>query len=403
MRSFRGEGLPKNETLARETFERIHRQGRAFAAFCLAFMHEHGVGVGQDTGLAIRHYGLAADIFQEEAKKGLPPSVNNLGFMYAEGKGVEKDAVKAADHFHAAAAQGFSIAKANLGICYLHGWGVEKNEATAFKLFKEAADLGSGAGAACAGQMLRDGIGVERDLDLAFKYMRDAAEEGDAAAWLELGISYDLGLGIEVDREEAKNWYTLAAADGSAEAQARLAGILISPGHTEADYKKAKTLLESAADQKCDYAAYARGLLDLYGNLWHRPNRVAAQLTATRLSVHSPLGLRLLGKINNHSGNDGRDGRQAAEYFRRAAADGDPESQAEMGHRYEHGNGVPRDLVEAYAWHSLAASVRSTGAAIALERLKPQMSANELHRAEELAAERRVAPRLMRELQLDER
>jgi uncharacterized protein len=402
LRSYRGEGLPKNEALARETFDRIHRQGRAFSAFCLAFMHEHGLALDGDVNQARRHYAMAAKIFTEEADRGLPPSMNNLGFMYAEGKGVEQDPVKAAERFNAAAEAGLDVAKVNMGICLLRGYGVDKDEEAAFRLFKDAAAMGSGAGAACAGQMLRDGIGVARHSELALQYMRDAAEAGDATAWLELGLSYDLGLGVDVDREEARKWYTLAAADGSAEAQARLAAILVAPGHTEAEFKKAITLLDSASEQGSAQADYVRGIIELYGTPWHRADRVKAQLIGTRLSVSSPLGMRLLGKINDHAGNS-RNPRQAAEYFRRAALAGDPESQAEMGQRYEHGNGVPHDPVEAYAWHTLAAGIRSTGAMLALDRLRPQLTPEEIERAEEIAEERRVTPRLNRELQLDEK
>jgi TPR repeat protein len=396
--------MPKNEALARETFDRIHRQGRAFSAFCLAFMQEHGLAVEQDGSLAQRHYTQAAETFAEEAERGLPPSLNNLGFMYAQGKGVDQDPSKAAARFRAAAAAGFEIAKVNLGICHLKGFGVDKDEAAAFRLFKEAADLGSGAGAACVGQMLRDGVGVEGDVGAGLKYLREAAEAGDAQSWLELGKSYDLGLGIDVDREEAEKWYTLAAADGDPEAQAHLASLLAAPGATEGEFRKAMKLIDQSSDQGCDFADYFRGTVDLYGNQWHAANPIAAQLTAARLSARSVLGVRLQGKICDHgSGGLGRDPKKAAEWFRKAAGAGDPESQAEMGRRYEYGDGVARNLVEAYAWHSLAVSVRSTGAAQAIERLRRQLTGAEVSRAEMLSESRRVLRTPTRELQLDEK
>lgn len=404
LKSFRGEGLPQDEALARETFDRIHRQGKAFSQFCLAFMHEHGLAVERDAEKARGHYSQAVEIFTEESRHGTAAAFNNLGFMYAEGKGVEKNAARAADSFRRAADAGFAVAKVNLGLCKLHGWGVAKDPAAAFTLFKDAADMGNGAGAACVGQMLRDGIAVDPYPDLAVKYLRQAAEAGDAIAWYELGMSYDQGLNTEVDREEAAKWYTLSAADGNAEAQARLAAILASPGRGEGDFRKAQTLLEFSSDQGSEYGDYYRGVLDLYGGRWRAPNPTSARLIALSLrdrgSVH---GLRLLGKIYDHGVAVTRDAQQAAEWFRQAALQGDPESQAEMALRCERADGVPRDMAEAYAWNLLAAPVRSTGAAAALERLRPQLTARDVTRAEEVAAQRKVQPRLTRELQLDEK
>ena len=76
-----------------------------------------------------------------------------------------------------------------------------------------------------------------------------------------------------------------------------------------------------------------------------------------RRSVH---GDRLLARIYDHGGDIGRDPQRAASLFLRAAQAGDPESQTEMGIRYERSDGVVRDLVEAYAWLTLAER-RGTG------------------------------------------
>jgi TPR repeat protein len=291
-----------------------------------------------------------------------------------------------------------------MGLCYLNGWGTEKDDVAAFMLFKEAADLGNGAGAACVGQMLRDGIGVGADAVQGFKYLREAAEEGDAIAWFELGIGYDLGLGVEVDKEEAAKWYTLAAADGNAEAQARLASVLAAPGRSEGDFRKAMTLLEFATDQGSDFGDYFRGLLQLYGARWLKPNPMSARLIALSLrdrnSVH---GYRLLGRIYDHGGGVTRDPQVAAQWFLKAAEAGDAEAQAEMSLRYERSDGVMRDLAEAYAWASVASHMSSTGAARRMEVLAPQLSAEDMARAEALASARRVTAQVARELQLDEK
>jgi len=404
LKSYRGEGLPQDEALARETFDRIHRQGKAFSAYCYAFMHEHGLAVARDPELSRKHYVQAAETFSAESEQGIASSMSNLGFMYAQGKGVKQDAAKAAESFQRASEHGFGMAKVNLGLCHLNGWGVERDEKAAYDLFRAAADAGNGAGAACVGQMLREGLAVTADPQEALRYLGQAAEIGDAGAWYELGLGYDLGLGVDVDKEEAIKWYTLAAADGSADAQARLGAILASPGRSELEFKKAATLLDFASDQGSDYADYYRGFLQLYGSRWQKPNPISARLIALSLQDRkSPLGDRLLARIFDHGGAGGRDPKRAASLFLKAALAGDAESQLEMGIRCERSDGVERDLVEAYAWLSLAAPVRVTGAARLLDQLRPQLNLEQLRRAESLARERRVPSRLSRELQLDEK
>jgi len=404
LKSYRGEGLPQDEALARETFDRIHRQGKAFSAYCYAFMHEHGLAVARDGDLSQKHYQQAAETFASESEKGVASSMSNLGFMYAQGKGVKQDPAKAAASFRRAAEHGFTMAKVNLGLCHLNGWGVARDEQAAYSLFREAADAGNGPGAACVGQMLRDGIATPADPGEALRYLSEAAETGDAGAWFELGLGYDLGLGVDVDKEEAIKWYTLAAADGSAEAQARLGAILATPGRSELEFKKAVTLLEFASDQGSDYGDYYRGFLQLYGSRWQKPNPISARLIALSLQDRKSLhGDRLLGRIFDHGGAVGRDPKRAASLFRKAALAGDAESQLEMGIRHERSDGVERDLIEAYAWLSLAAPVRATGAARLLDQLRPQLNLEQLRRAEALAQERRVPARLSRELQLDEK
>jgi TPR repeat protein len=49
---------------------------------------------------------------------------------------------------------------------------------------------------------------------------------------------------------------------------------------------------------------------------------------------------------------------QAAEWYRKAAEQGDVTAQATLGVLYSIGQGVPRDDVEAYYWLDLAASVK---------------------------------------------
>ena len=65
--------------------------------------------------------------FRKAAEQGGAAAQHNLGIMYEEGEGVEKDAVQAAHWLRKAAEQGFAVAQYSLGIMYEKGEGVTED------------------------------------------------------------------------------------------------------------------------------------------------------------------------------------------------------------------------------------------------------------------------------------
>lgn len=80
----------------------------------------------------------AAECFHKAAEQGNREAQFNIGSLYAEGIGVEKNWTEAAAWFTKAAAQGHAKAKANLCVMYAEGIGVEKNPAEAEKYLNDA-------------------------------------------------------------------------------------------------------------------------------------------------------------------------------------------------------------------------------------------------------------------------
>jgi TPR repeat protein len=66
----------------------------------------------------------------------------NLGVMYDEGAGIERDLARAAEWYRKAAEQGFVDAQINLGMMYYHGQGFARDDAEAAKWFGRAASQG---------------------------------------------------------------------------------------------------------------------------------------------------------------------------------------------------------------------------------------------------------------------
>ena len=86
-------------------------------------------------GLAVM--GLSAqdnlDTVRQAAEQGYAYAQNNLGVMYANGRGVPKDDAEAVRWFRLAAEQGDAAAQYNLGLMYANGEGVPKDDAEAVR------------------------------------------------------------------------------------------------------------------------------------------------------------------------------------------------------------------------------------------------------------------------------
>ena len=69
-------------------------------------------------------------------------------------------------------------------------------------------------------------------------------------------------------------------------------------------------------------------------------------------------------------------------YFAKAASLGFPQAQWELGHLYELGSVVPKDLVQAHLWYSLAFEGGYRDAGRSLEKIQGRLSRKELEQAE---------------------
>jgi len=80
---------------------------------------------------------------QKAAAQGNANAQNNLGLMYANGRGVKQDYAQAFAWYQKAAAQGHAIAQFNLGNNYYAGRGVKQDYAQAFAKAVAQGDAGA--------------------------------------------------------------------------------------------------------------------------------------------------------------------------------------------------------------------------------------------------------------------
>ena len=185
------------------------------------------------------------------------------------------------------------------------------------------------------------GSSASRSGTNAIEYFRRSAELGFAPAEVVLGYFYETGLNTTTDPREALDLYKKAAQQGDPLAQ-WLAGRMIYLGEAGSrDLNEAGSWLEKSGSQNNPFAQY------------------------------------LLAKISFERGHYDR----SAELFRRAAEQGLPPAQLQLALQLRDGQGVPKDIVEAYAW--MLASYDSGRRSIAanLQALEAELSSTQLEQA----------------------
>lgn len=141
-----------------------------------------GVDAKTSRSEAVRYYQMSSDA-------GYALAQNNLGWLYANGRGVPTEPDRALALYQLAAAQGCPQAQNNLGTMYYNGDVVPQNYPEAVRLFRLSSDQGNDIGQ------------------------------------FDLGLAYEHGRGVNKDRSEAARLYRLAAAQGNSTARERLDGL----------------------------------------------------------------------------------------------------------------------------------------------------------------------------------
>ena len=100
----------------------------------------------------------------------------------------------------------------NIGIMYMDGKGVQRNLPLAAQWLARSAANGSSLGQNNLGGMYRDGKGVNRDFGKALTYFSASAAQGNAAGQMNLGLMFLYGQGVRQDLSRAYMWFDLAAA-----------------------------------------------------------------------------------------------------------------------------------------------------------------------------------------------
>ena len=267
---------PKQDFEAARAFYETCKEN-PYAQISLAFLYKNGQGVEQDEekakkmfqaiidqGCVEGYLGIAAFAKGEENYQSaldafnkvlegteqiyLCDAMNSIGYMYANGEGVEQDYAKAMEWYEKAADLGDSDAINYIGYMYLNGLGVEQDYGKAMEWFEKAVDLENSNAMDNIAVMYENGMGVEQDYGKAMEWFEKAANLGDFIAMDNIALMYENGLGVEQDYGKAMEWFKKAADLGDSNAM-HLLGYMFEAGKgVEKDYAKAMEWYEKAAD-----------------------------------------------------------------------------------------------------------------------------------------------------------
>ena len=130
------------------------------------------------------------------------------------------------------AANGDTKANYNLGIMYRDGLGVEKDDVQSLTHFIEAAENGHMLGNYAVGLAFLTGKGVDIDAEAAIHYLSEAALLGHAISPVKIGGLYFQGKLVEKNFISAHFWWSLAQ-DRNAPGASKNLGVLLSKMNQE--------------------------------------------------------------------------------------------------------------------------------------------------------------------------
>ena len=224
--------IEQNYKEAIKYFTMAAEKGEPTAQYNLSLFYIEGFGVEPDTVQAQKWYDLA---FQQD--NTLPPLIverpatNDIDLTINTKKSKKGEKItsktqnkfaKAIPTFRTRAEAGDAVAQYNLGVLYYDGIGTERNYKEALKWFRLAAEQGDADAQNNIGIMYYHGHGVGKNYSQAFHWYTLAAEQGHIAAQYNIAIMYEQGIGTEKDRAKAKQWFKKAADQGYEPARKRM-------------------------------------------------------------------------------------------------------------------------------------------------------------------------------------
>ena len=233
-----------------------------------------------------------------------------------------------------------------LGQYYTFTTNGDKNFVKAVYWYTQAAVGGDVLSQYNLGYAYEAGVGVEKNIEKAVGWYTKAADQGDADAQNHLGVYYNNSRDIENSQGKALYWFTKAADQGNSRHQFNLGYFFMNHQNIDNNLEKAIIWYKKAAAQGHEQAA---------ANLEITEDLLRKRMVKTpgNIDLAEQGSLTLFDMAWRYANGDGveKDSKKAAYWYTKAAEQGDPVAQNNLGVLYEHGEGVTQNKEKAVYWY----------------------------------------------------
>lgn len=316
----------------------------------MGYVYLNGYGVEKD-------FEVAREWLEKAAEEDVHAAQYLLGVIYHRGHGVSANIGRAKRWYTKAADQNNSNALLGLGNIYMNGeQGTPKNFEKALEYFHRASKLGNHIADNNIGVLYRNGQGVEKDHEEAMKWFVKANEKDYYLAKWNIGNLYEHGMGVPKSPSKALAWKLESAELGYANAQFEVAYAYEKGLGTPVNFSKAVEWYQKAADLK-NYGAmgnlailYAdgNGVPQDYDEAF-RLHEIAANEGNNKYSQYH------IGTFYLRGHSVKVDKLKAIQWLKKSADNGVSLAQFEVGLMYGNGDGVAQDYSKALKWFKKAA------------------------------------------------
>ncbi|MCD6027034.1 MAG: Sel1 domain protein repeat-containing protein [Solimicrobium sp.] len=282
-------------------------------------------------------YASAFETFEENANHGCSMSQYELGVMFAQGIGVERNGKNAFLWSMAAYNQHHPDACTTLGDLFQQGHGVEKNVEFAIFYYREGAKRGSASACNNLGKLYLYGLGVEQNFQTAKLCFEEAVRSDYADAYNNIGIIHEYGYGVSKDTKQAMNYYRAAFQNGCSIAQSNFERLQIS------DDREVRLQRESEQGQKKQQQI--------------KPEAVKREKIAESAVQSSKDTINLVLKLIEQKKFS-----EALPVLQKLANEGRPVAQYQLGRLFYYGVAVAQNFERAIGWFYKAARQDSADA-----------------------------------------
>jgi TPR repeat protein len=321
-------------------------EGRPSAQYYLGLRYYHGLGVPKDER-------IAAQWFERAARAGESGAQLNLARILQTGRGVAPDMQKSVQMYRAAAARGVQAAMVELGEILSSGGSVATDFREALRLFNEAAAAGNAQAEFNLGLMHGQGLGTPPDADESMKWYERAAARGDPNAQFNLATLL-LSRGEEAPLDRVIDLLSSAAAQNLARANHTL-GVLNEEGRgVPQNLPRAAACYRAAAENGYARSQASLGRMLVQGRGVARDDVAAVDWLTLAVKQNEPSAMFNLAMMGFAGVGERIEPASAAEMLRQAATLGFGPAQSRLALCYLRGEGVKADPAEAAAWTILA-------------------------------------------------